>query len=202
MSKLTLGLCALALVAGLAGCSGSESDGATSSSTTRVAAAGASTTTTAPASTGPVGDEASYTSSLATGLASGGDGGELQVTDGEAACVAPKWVATIGVDALVAKGVAADAMADPNFSFPDLDLSEEQAGPMVDAFTGCGVDIFVQFRKVLTTGLTATQATCVDGEISDADVRAFLSESLRSADAGEAVTQKITEVSQACDLPG
>lgn len=191
-----MGLCALALVAGLAGCSGSDGDEAASTTTV----AEASTTTSAPQ--GKVGDQASYTASLATGLAAGGDGGELQVTDAQAACVAPKWIATIGVDALVARGVGADAMADPNFSFPDLALSEAQADPMVDAFTGCGVDIFVQFRKVLTTGLTATQAACVDGAITDAEVRTFLSESLRSADAGESVTAKITEVSRTCDLPG
>ncbi|QXC63378.1 hypothetical protein KSP35_11640 [Aquihabitans sp. G128] len=221
MRKLSATVGALLLVASLAACSGSGgSDGASSTTTkapageqattttagsdddgTTTTASGDDETTTTSGGSGESGDAASYAASLAKGLASGDAASdELQVTDDEAACVAPKWIETIGVDALTSFGASPKDLEDPDFSFPDLKLDDEQGLAMIDAFVDCDVDIYGQFADVLSEDLDATQQACLEGELDEASTRQYLASALTKDEMSSDLIAKLQAIDATCNL--
>lgn len=209
MRRLVAPLAALALVALLGGCSSDGSDGADEPATTTAAEsteAGPSTTaadgtTTTEGDEPAEGDADDYAAALAVGLtANAGEEGELDVTDEEAACVAPAWVDIIGVDAFVETGTAPAELEESNFVFADLELDDEQGLAMIDAFDDCDVDVLTQIRDVLSADLDATQAACLDTELDDDLARQFLAEALTKSDLSSDLADILDGIDQACGL--
>jgi hypothetical protein len=100
--------------------------------------------------------------------------GELRFTREQAECVAPRWVATIGVDRLVAVGMSrAEFAAD---ALPRLDLTAADGNQLYDAFAACGVDFAGLFVRSLadTNDLSATVEQCVRASLDDAVLRPIM----------------------------
>lgn len=213
MRRLAAPLTALVLVAALGACSSDGSDGGDRTTTT--ASAGEATTTseagtgtTADGDTtttegdGPVdGDADDYAAALQVGLtANAGEEGELDVTDEEAACVAPAWVEIIGVDTFTEAGTAPADLEESNFAFAELGLDDDQGLAMIDAFDDCDVDVLTQIRDVLSADLDATQTACLEAELDDDLARQFLAEALTKEDLSSDLADILDTIDEACNL--
>ncbi|MCU1497536.1 MAG: hypothetical protein JWM47_1489 [Acidimicrobiales bacterium] len=198
MRKLTAALCVVLLIAGLAACS---SNGASDSSTSTSDGPAEGTTATTEGGSGVDGEAAAFTTALSEGLAAGDpDDGDLEVSEDEAACIAPQWIGTIGVDALVEGDVSPSDLEDPDFSFPGLGLGEDQGFDMIDAFVDCDVDIYEQFDDVVTEDLTDTQAACLRGEMDEDLARRFLAEAAIDDELSSGLEATLDAIDEKCKL--
>lgn len=146
-----------------------------------------------------------YTAALQSFFTTGvAEDGDLVLADGEAECVAPQWVEAIGVEAFHEAGTTTEALADPGYAFLDLELDGATAQAMIDAFDGCGVDIYGQLASSLTLGLTDEQQACAVEEIDPELANALLLTAFSSTegDGSEAFDALLTQLQTACDLPG
>lgn len=199
MRKLIALSCALLLALVAVGCGssgGSEEGGET---TTTEAAA-----TTTEADGGGEADEAAYLEAIRTSLTTGSEeGGDLVIADGEGECVAPVWLDIITVEAFTSAGADPEDVSDPDFDFQELELDQEQAQGVIDAFEPCGVDIYAKLAESLTESLTEEQRTCAMEEIdTDLGNALLLTAFSTSAGTGEAeFGALIDQLTEACDLP-
>ncbi len=100
--------------------------------------------------------------------------GELNFTRPQAECIAPRWVATIGVERLAAEGVSpAEFAADV---VPTLGLTPADGNQLYDAFAACGVDFADLFVRSLadTNGLSSRAERCVRASLDDAVLRPMM----------------------------
>lgn len=210
MRKLLALSCALllALVAVGCGSSGGSEEGGGDTTTTEASATTTEaevTTTEADGDDEPAeGDEADYLAAIQTSLTSGSEeGGDLVLADGEGECVAPVWLDIITVDALIAAGASPEDVEDPDFDFQELELDEEQAQGVIDAFEPCGVDIYAKLGQSLTESLSEEQQTCAMDEIDTELGNALLLTAFSTtAGTGEAeFGALIDQLTEACDLP-
>lgn len=205
MRKLLTLLAGLALLTGTAACStsaGSSGEGK-DDATTRTDPPEADGTTTAPPEGGGSPDTGAYVEALVTGMSAGDPGEDLVLTVEEARCVAPVWIDTLGADALA--GIDPQELADPD----DLDLAgivdidEQQAAAMIDAYAGCDVDISEKFASYLALDLPADQAACVSDALAEEDLTGLLELALVDEDEAEAqFTATLQPVSEACGVEG
>jgi hypothetical protein len=103
-----------------------------------------------------------YQAALASALAAKGDGSPLVNSKAEGVCAAAKIVDTVGEKALIAAGLTTSALKKDGFrasGYPDL--SNEDAGALVDAIFGC-VNLS---RQVLGTSATEKQQTCLNNKL-------------------------------------
>lgn len=145
-----------------------------------------------------------YTAALQTFFTAGSaEDGDLVLADGEAECVAPRWVEAIGVEAFHDAGTTTEALADPGFAFLELELEGATAQAMIDAFDGCGVDIYAQLAQSLTMGLTDEQQACAAESIDPELANALLLTAFSSTegDGSEQFDALLTQLQTACDLP-
>jgi len=156
--------------AALSGCGGDD-DGASSTTgrsteTTAVSSPKTSSADTATGSTVSAADatEGDYLAAIERSLSSGEEGG-LKTTAEQAACMAPKWLATIGVDRIKDKGIApsqiGDEANDDGSALSDLGLTEDDGNALYDAFGECDVDIEQDFVEFVTADESAEVAACV-----------------------------------------
>jgi hypothetical protein len=218
MRTLTKTLLALALVVGLGACGDNDDGGASPTTAARATTSSSdpdsghgddATTTTAATST-PEGDggegsgtadEAAYAEAMATNLASGSSAdGELDVTDEQAACVGPRWVSTIGIDAFVEADVAPADVAEDTFTPSDVAIEVEQGEAMVDALVDCDVDVFDQYFAVLSEGLSDDQVACLRTEFDDELARRFLAEALTQSEPSADLDATLQAVDETCQL--
>lgn len=109
-------------------------------------------------------------------VAAHGAGPDPMFAGVDIACVAPRWVATIGLDAFFAAGVTPARIASGDAGLSDLIGEEDTAGKVVDAVAECGlplVDLYIQDLGVAVSGDPAT-VTCIRGAISEDQVRGAL----------------------------
>ena len=209
LTRATMGVVAmLALLVGLAACasSGSESADDDSTTTTEATSAADDTTTTAADEGDDAGEatDAAYQQAIQENLTAGSkQEGNLVVADGEAACVAPKWLEVITGDHLREIGVSPADLADPSFDYSSLELDGDGAQALIDAFDPCGVDLFAELGSSLTMGLTEEQQACaaenIDHDLATTLLRTAFSTTEGTGDAEfEALMAQLTE---ACDLP-
>jgi hypothetical protein len=100
--------------------------------------------------------------------------GELRFTRAQAECVAPRWVATVGVDRLVAEAMSpAEFAAD---ALPTLGLTPADGNQLYNAFSACGVDFADLFVQSLaeTNGLSSAAERCVRASLDDAVLRPIM----------------------------
>jgi hypothetical protein len=205
MPKLVSVLCAVLLAVTIAGCGSSGSEG--SSTTTK---AEGTTTTADPNGSGSGEGEPSaevsgitaeeYTEAFVTNLSSGDDDGtDLVVTEEQAECVAPKWVAAITVEKLHEAGATVEALSDPGFNRVELALDEDQGAELVAAFDPCGVDLAELFAAALTQGLTEEQQSCAVENIDREDALDYLGKSFGGSQPD--LTPIQDALVAACDLP-
>lgn len=171
--RIAIGLVALLGLTALAACG--DDDDSTAATTVPVAVStSGSTATTTGGTSESVGDasEDDYVSAVAATLTKSGED-DLQLTQEQADCVAPKWIDTIGVDRLKDKGISPDEIGDDadDGDLSQLGLSEDEGGELYDAFAACDVDIRQEFVDSLSSDedLSEEAVACLDDAI-DSDL--------------------------------
>jgi hypothetical protein len=114
------------------------------------------------------------------------DSGSFSLSSKQASCMAPKWIHTIGVDRLKAKGVTPEVMADSSSDsdFTTLDLSESEGNTLYDTFGTCGVDVKALFIDSLNPDMSDDDTACVKKSFSDDLLKKVLVAELIKGDAG------------------
>jgi hypothetical protein len=94
---------------------------------------------------------------------------ELQINRGQAQCLAPRWVETIGPDRLAEAGIQPREFADDDVDLSTVGLTEEDGGEMYDAFAACDVDVKGLFVESLATeqDLSPRDAQCLEGAFEE-----------------------------------
>jgi hypothetical protein len=188
--RIAIGLVALLGLTALAACGddddSTEATTAATTATVETSTTG-STATTTGATSGSVGDasEEDYVAAVAATFTQGGED-DLQLTDEQADCVAPKWIDTIGVDRLKDKGISPDDIGDDadDADISDLGLSEDEGGELYDAFAACDVDIRQQFVDSLAADEDVSEeaAACLDNAIDSDLLRRLIVTTLTQGD--------------------
>jgi len=108
-----------------------------------------------------------YAESLSKNLTKGGEG-EIELSDEQANCIAPKWVNTMKPDRLKKAGIKpADLGSDDNTDMlARLKLSKDEGVALVDAFSDCGVNLKESFLAA-DSDLTDDDRNCLNDAISD-----------------------------------
>lgn len=200
-----LSMAALLVSCGASGGPDSSSDKATTTKPSDSTETTAVTDTTdAPAEPVEAADASEYEASLIVWLTSGSEEeGSLLLTDVEASCYSPKFVAIATPDAFGAAGMEPADVEDPSFDFLVLNLDSDQALAAVDLFDGCKVDIVAKLAASLATGLADEQASCIAENIDqDAGKTLVISAFTNEADSEAAFATVIERLTKACDLPG
>lgn len=93
-------------------------------------------------------------------------------TQEQAACIAPRWVATMGVDRVEAAGLAPEDLAAADSDIAAIGLDDDEAGHLYDALGDCDVDLVDVFaRELVGADATEAQLECVSDQIDDDVVR-------------------------------
>lgn len=204
MRKLTTFLTALVVLATVAGCSSSSSDGKSSDKTTTTASKTSTTADKAPATTDPkvAGATAQdYATNWATGLSSGDESsGQLVLGKDEATCVAAKWVDAIGVQAFKDADVTPDDVNNADFDGSVLDISPKGGQAMYDAFAPCKVDVVDLFVTSLTQGLDQSKVDCATKNVDAKKVEALLVKTFSNQNNDAEFTSLTGGLSKACGI--
>lgn len=185
VARAPLALAALAIAGALlvSGCSSDAgSDGAKASGKPK----GSTTTTRAPIDPSEVdGGKAAYTKALAPVVATATGLPEAEAT-AAGKCLAPKWVAIIGVDGFAAAGFQPDDLSEMGAKLGDLRVDESQAKKMAKGFDQCDVDLKAVAVAQLTAGpnLPPSMKTCLEKAITKESVETGFIDNLLGKEAG------------------
>jgi hypothetical protein len=131
--------------------------------------------------------EADYVAAIEAQFTSTGDN-SMELTDDQAACVAPKWLDVITVDKLEAKGITPDDVrADTdNEKLATLGLSDADAEKMYAAFGDCDIDVRAKVADSMVASLEAPADVeeCVQDALSEDLVQRIFVVSITKGDAG------------------
>jgi hypothetical protein len=132
------------------------------------------------------GEARPYVDALIANLTMVGEG-QLELTQAQAGCVAPRWIEVMDIDRLSAAGVTPSSLADEG-SLSVLQLSDEDAERMYEAFLACEVDVRQSFVDSLAAEaeLSDDDARCLGEQIEDDLVRRFFITSLHEDEQGSA----------------
>jgi len=106
-----------------------------------------------------------------------GDESELQLSQEQADCVAPRWVDAIGVDTFEAEGVTPEEITDESEDeLPTLGLDESQGNALYDAFEDCDVDVPALLLDSIVAGGDIDDATrdCLQDALDGDLVRSLM----------------------------
>jgi hypothetical protein len=109
------------------------------------------------------------------------DSGGMTLSDSQASCLAPKFVNTIGVDTLEAKGITPEDMgSDSDTDLSEMDLSEAQGGQLYDAFGACKIDVKELFISGMGSDseMSADDKKCLEDNFDDALLKQVMVASL------------------------
>jgi hypothetical protein len=200
------GIACVAALVGVAACDDDASVTAPPTATAPVTEGAPATTTSS--STG--GADADYQRAIVRSL-SAGEKGEIAVTPAQADCVAPKWLATIGVERLEGANITpakiGDGVDGDGSALADLELSDAEAGELYDAFAACEVDVHASFVDSIraTSGLDTEAVTCLGDAIDDDLLRRVMVVSIAQGPvsiAGDpAVASDWTAALASCEAP-
>jgi hypothetical protein len=146
-----------------------------------VTTGGQPATTTVRSSTSGI--DAEYRTAIVRSLTAD-QKGEIALTSAQAECVAPKWLATIGVERLdaakISPAMIGDGVDSDGSGLSDLKLTDAEAGALYDAFGACNVDVHASFVDSIraTSGLGEQAITCLSGAINDGLLRRVMMASI------------------------
>jgi hypothetical protein len=118
--------------------------------------------------------------------------------------MAPTWVDALGVETLQKHKVAPATLESPAYQYDDLDLDESQTDDMIAAFGDCDVDIRSVWLKLVSSGMTDEQKSCLSKELDEPTVHTMLSSAMRlgADNQGGAMAKQLEKVSKTCKLRG
>jgi hypothetical protein len=164
----------------LGACSSGDDDAGTDGTVTRGSA---------PAGAQP------YIDSLVAGFTTGEDE-DLQLTQEQAECVAPRWIDTIGVDRITEAGIAPeDIGADGNSELSELGLSEDEGNELYQAFGTCGVDLEQAFVDgiAMSGDLPPDVAACLEEQFDDDTLQRIMVITITKGEDALAEDQELTD---------
>ena len=132
--------------------------------------------------------------------------GDLQFEEGQAECVAPRWIEVFDPARLEEAGITPENLTASDDAFTALDLTEEDGGALYDAMVECGVDLREQFIGAIGEGgeLSEEDQACLDEQFDDDFLRrAFvivLTQGEDALQADEAFTSEL--LSKFSECPG
>ena len=152
--------------------------------------------TTAPSRTGtslveptdvPTGDEteAEYADALVASFE--GDPDEI-FTQADVECIAPKWVAAIGVEAFQDAGITPAALANGDSGLDDVEIDRSTAEVIVDAIPECDLDLMELFLDGLPAAVKddPDAVACIEGSVTADQVRDTLIDEISATSGGGA----------------
>ena len=136
-----------------------------------------------------------YIESLVAGFTTGEDE-DLQLTQEQAECVAPRWIETIGVERITEAGIAPeDIGADGNSELSELGLSEDEGNELYEAFGTCGVDLQQAFVDGIAASgdLPEDVAACLDEHFDDDTLQQIMVVTITKGEDALAEDQELTD---------
>lgn len=112
--------------------------------------------------------------------------GDLELSDDQIDCLAPRFVNAIGMDNIEAAGVTPDDIKTSDMDFSGMDLTEEDGNRIYDSFGQCDIDL----RELLMVSMADDEemseatATCMEGVFTDENLRKFMVSSMVNGDEG------------------
>ena len=100
--------------------------------------------------------------------------GDLQFEEGQAECVAPRWIEVFDPARLEEAGITPEELTASSDDPPTgLDLTEEDGGALYDAMVECGVDLREQFIGAIGEGgeLSEEDQACLEEQFDDEFLR-------------------------------
>jgi hypothetical protein len=198
--RFAIGLVAVLGLTASAACGGDDDNSSATTARATTATSGA-TAGTSGSSGGASRDD--YVAVLKESMMSSGDEDGFALTGDQADCMAPKWIDTIGVDTLQAKGIEPDDIgAEGSADLTTLGLSEEQGNDLYAAFGKCDVDVKSLFIKSMSPDLSAEDEQCLEDNFDDALMKQILVTTLTKGedalDGDEELTGKLLAVFSKC----
>jgi hypothetical protein len=139
------------------------------------------------------------TEGLVHGLAAAG-AGDLQLTSPQAECVAPKWIAALGEDAITADGITPESLAASDLDFSGLHPTSAQGTALIDALSACHVSA----RRLLVGALghdqEQAQKDCLAQEIDDAFAAKLLVSGLTSGTLHVDLQNQLDLIAEGCGV--
>jgi hypothetical protein len=133
----------------------------------------------------PTGDETAdqYADALVSSFRTQADEDEIFTLD-VVECVSPLWIDAVGVEAFQAAGVTPAELESGASGLEDVSLDQASAEAIVDAVPGCGLPLIDLFIDGLGSRAQDDPAvrTCVEGAVTDAQMRAVLVDQIRGVD--------------------
>jgi hypothetical protein len=181
---------------------GGEAAGSTSpddgSTDATVSSEGEPATTSGDATATTLGELAAdvdgYTTAIAAYLRSSG-GVALEAEQAE--CAAPGWVEVITLERFESSGQTPDDIAAGTLQTVELGLEEGDGQQLLDALTGCGVELRGLFMSSVSPDL---DVECIDRELSDESIEQLLREALVNSEPSDQLSDEIDRVGEACGL--
>jgi hypothetical protein len=176
----------------------SPDDGSTDATGATVSSEDEPATTSGDATATTVGELAAdaegYTTAIAAYLQSSG-GVALEAEQAE--CAAPGWVEVITLERFESSGQTPDDIAAGTLQTVDLGLDEGDGQQLLDALTGCEVELRGLFMSSVSPDL---DVECIDRELSDESIEQLLREALVNTEPSEQLSDEIDRVGEACGL--
>jgi hypothetical protein len=176
----------------------SPDDGSTGATGSTVSSEDEPATTSGDATATTVGELAAdaegYTTAIAAYLRSSG-GVALEAEQAE--CAAPGWVEVITLERFESSGQTPDDIAAGTLQTVDLGLDEGDGQQLLDALTGCEVELRGLFMSSVSPDL---DVECIDRELSDESIEQLLREALVNTEPSEQLSDEIDRVGEACGL--
>lgn len=123
------------------------------------------------------GDAKAYVDAMAANLANSGEGDDLQLTEDQANCLAPRWVRTVGVDRFKEAGVSPQDIEDDSstIDFAEIKLSESDANKMYDAFGACDVNLRdMMMESMAGDDVPAAARECMEKVLTEDAIRKLM----------------------------
>jgi hypothetical protein len=205
MRKLPALLVALCLTGAVAGCSGSSEGGSpgttdgSKATTTTAKDGGKEPVVPVTTTTTSIPKDLNLTEGLVFGLAGAADD-DLQLTQDEADCVGPKWIAVVGEDALRSARVTPESLAHSDIDFSSLSLTPQQGDALVAALGACDVDARQLMLRVLGAGQEERQQDCLEEEIDEALAERLLVAGLTGGRLPDALQAQLAAIDDGCGV--
>lgn len=107
----------------------------------------------------------------------GAEDDELQLSDEQVDCLAPRVINAIGMDRIEASGVTPEELgSDSDIDFSDMDITEDVGNAIYDSFGDCDVNLRdVMLESFAAGGEMPAEATaCIEDVLTDDNLRTLM----------------------------
>ncbi|NLD78680.1 MAG: hypothetical protein GX643_18690 [Acidimicrobiales bacterium] len=104
------------------------------------------------------------------------DADDVQLTDDEIDCLAPRYVNILGVERIEAAGVTPGDLESSDMDFSDVGITTDDGNALFDAFGQCDVNIRERMLESFAADdeMSNAAAACMEGVFTDDNVRKLM----------------------------